>query len=119
MQTFTYSQHFAELKSRLIKVACFAFIAFAISYYYSQNIYLFLISPLTNILNPDLHRIIYTGLTEAFFTYLKIAGSTSFVITIPFIAYQVYKFIAPGLYKLEKKIAATILIIAPILFWAG
>lgn len=119
MQTFTYSQHFAELKSRLIKVACFAFVAFVISYYKSQDIYLFLVEPLTNILNPEDHRIIYTGLTEAFFTYLKIAGFTAFVVTIPFIAYQLYKFISPGLYPEEQKIAMGILAMAPILFWTG
>ena len=119
MKAYTYSEHFAELKSRLIKIVCFALAAFAISYYKSQDIYLFLSAPLTNILSPGDHRIIYTGLTEAFFTYLKIAAFASFIVTIPFIAYQLYKFIAPGLYKDERKIAVCILAMAPILFWTG
>jgi len=64
-------------------------------------------------------KIIYTGLTEAFFSYIKLAAFSSFMIIVPFIAIETYLFIKPGLYKSEKKIAASLLFFSPILFWFG
>jgi sec-independent protein translocase protein TatC len=63
--------------------------------------------------------VIYTGLTEAFFTYIQIAAFAALSLTMPVISFQIYKFIAPGLYPKERHIASAILCLAPILFWSG
>lgn len=112
MKASSLKTHFIELKSRFLKIVAFFFICFAMSYYFKEEIYLYLVNPLER-------KIIYTGLTEAFFTYIKITAFISFIMTIPMIALQIYYFIAPGLYEKERKIALTILACAPLLFLAG
>ncbi len=112
MKISTLKTHFIELKSRFLKTAVFFFMCFTISYYFKEQIYLYLVSPLER-------KIIYTGLTEAFFTYIKITAFIAFILTIPMIALQTYCFISPGLYKKEREIALVILSCAPLLFLAG
>jgi sec-independent protein translocase protein TatC len=91
---------------------------FGLCYYFSDHIYQLLLSPLASS-TPEHKKIIYTGLAEAFFTYLKLSAFSSFIITMPFIALQFYKFISPGLYSYERKMAALILFFSPILFFVG
>lgn len=119
MQTFTLKEHFFELKNRAF-IVFFAFvIAFTICYYFSDNIYNFLLKPLA-VLNPENYRkVIYTGLTEAFFTYLKLAAFSAFTLIIPILTIQIFLFLKPGLHKKEQQIAAIILCMSPILFWTG
>ncbi len=113
------TEHLIELRNRLLAV-CFVFvIAFGISYYYADHIYTFLAQPLVDIFEGQNRRLIYTGLTEAFFTYIKLAFFSAFIVTFPFWATQIYRFIAPGLYKNEKKVFIPFLIATPILFFAG
>jgi sec-independent protein translocase protein TatC len=119
MKKYRLSEHFAELKTRLIIVSCFFCAAFCFFYYKSEGIYLILVKPLSDIIGNEGRRIIYTGLAEAFFTYLKIAAFASFIAIIPVISWQIYRFIAPGLYKNEKRIALAILGLSPILFAIG
>jgi sec-independent protein translocase protein TatC len=112
--------HLKELKNRVL--VCFAsiIIATTIAYFYAQQIYEFLAQPLVEIYgNNSSRKLIFTGLTEAFFTYLKIAFFTGFFISFPIIAHQLYYFIAPALYKNEKKIILPYLIAAPTLFLIG
>lgn len=112
--------HFAELRNRLLYCVMFFFAVFGVCYYFSQNIYDFLVAPLAEIYadKPD-KRLIFTGLTEAFFTYIKVAFYASMFISFPFIAMQFYIFLAPGLYKKEKMVLAPYLIATFILFLAG
>jgi len=119
MQKYKLSEHFAELKMRFVIVSCFFLVAFCFFYYISEDIYLCLVQPLSKIVGNEGRKIIYTGLTEAFFTYIKIAAFASVIATIPVISWQIYSFIAPGLYKHERLIALGILILSPILFWIG
>jgi sec-independent protein translocase protein TatC len=119
MQKFTLREHFLELKSRLIKVLSFFIIAFFISYYYSDNIYQFLLEPLVVLSHDGIRKVIYTGLTEAFVTYLKLGAFTAFLLTIPVICWQIYFFIAPGLHTREKKIISFVLVLSPLLFFTG
>ena len=112
MKLSSLKTHFIELKSRFLKTTVFFLMCFAISYYFKEQIYLYLVSPLER-------KIIYTGLTEAFFTYIKITAFVAFIFTIPMIAWQIYCFIAPGLYKKEREIALIILSCAPLLFALG
>ncbi len=101
--------------------ACYALvIGFAISYYFSENIYEFLVQPLANSYpNPESRHLIYTGLTEVFMTYVHLSLFAGFFIAFPVIAYQLYMFMAPGMYKTERKVLVPYLIASPLLFFAG
>ncbi len=119
MQKFSLSEHFQELKSRIIKIFCSFIVVFIICYYSKVEIFNFLLLPIFELNSHHNHKIIYTGLAEAFFTYLKLATYSSLLIIMPVIAYQIYSFIKPGLHNGERKIAVVTLAIAPILFWGG
>lgn len=119
MKLYSFKEHFLELKTRLLRIISIFLVIFCICYYFSDDIYSFLLMPLSNLSNNTVRNIIYTGLTEAFFTYVKLSAFAAFVIIIPIIAIEVYLFISPGLYVHEKKIIAFILLLAPILFLSG
>ena len=114
--------HLIELRDRLKWAVAFFFIAFCFCYYFATDIYNFLVAPLYEIYiekgieNP---RMIYTALTEAFFTFLKVSFYGALFISFPVIALQVYKFAASGLYRDEKKAFLPFLIATPVLFGLG
>ena len=92
--------HLMELRRRLLY--CFAFFAlmFGVSYFFAEQIYQVLQQPLLQIFGPNSgRRMIYTGLHEAFFTYLKLAFFSATFCTLPIALIQVWKFIAPGMYQ--------------------
>jgi len=113
-------EHLQELKKRLICCLVAFFICTGISYYFAREIYAFLVQPLADAM-PDSanRRMIYTGLAEAFLTYLKLAVFAGFFASFPVIASQLYLFLAPGLYKNERKALIPYLVAAPTLFIAG
>ena len=113
--------HLTELRSRLVKSIIYFFIFFIICYLLSENIYSFLVQPYADAVKDDPieRRLIYTALHETFITYLKVAFFSSIFITSPIILTQIWKFIAPGLYKNEKLTLLPYLIITPILFILG
>lgn len=116
----TLTEHLIELRSRLIFCVVTILIFFGISYYFAQDIYNFLTAPLSEIYHDHSgKRMIYTSLTEAFTTYIKLSFLSSLFFSFPIIATQFYLFIAPGLYKSEKKLTLSILISSPILFLLG
>ncbi|MDP4708591.1 MAG: twin-arginine translocase subunit TatC [Rickettsiaceae bacterium] len=119
MQKYTFKEHFIELKKRFILIVCCFMIFFTISYLFKENIYDFFLKPLVDLSTNTDRKIIYTGLTEAFFSYIKLSIFVSFAATIPFICYQVYAFISPGLHVFEKRIVLTLLVFSPILFYCG
>jgi sec-independent protein translocase protein TatC len=96
-------------------------IAFVVCYYFSKNIYSFLAAPLARTLEAQggSREMIYTALYEAFFTNLKLAFFGAAFIAFPVIANQIWLFIAPGLYRSEKRAVRPFLIATPILFVAG
>jgi sec-independent protein translocase protein TatC len=98
------------------------FVAFLVCYHFSTDIYSFLARPLADILEsrPGAdRRLIYTALTEAFFTYLKVAFFGAAFIAFPVIASQIYLFVAPGLYRSEKRAFLPFLLATPVLFVMG
>ncbi len=111
--------HLKELRKRLLYISISFLIAFFISYYFVEELYQFLVKPLAEISKEQDRKLIYTGLTEAFFTYISLAIYAAIIISFPFIASQIYIFLAPGLYKKEKKVIAPYLIAAPLLFLIG
>jgi len=113
-------EHLMELKRRLVISLLAFFVATAICYMFAGEIYAFLVHPLAEAFsNPEHRRLIYTGLTEAFVAYLKLAVFAGFFVSFPIIAAQIYLFLAPGLYKREQKTLLPYLIAAPILFLCG
>ncbi len=113
-------EHVRELRRRLVIIFATLFVGFALSYGFAGHIYQFLLAPLAEIFEGQTgRRLIYTGLAEAFFVHLKVALFAGFILTFPIIAGQLYFFLAPGLYKKEKKVVLPFLIAAPILFLLG
>lgn len=119
MRFYTFTEHFLELKNRIIRILLAFVICFILCYYFSDNIYNILLKPLASLNSDNVHKIIYTGLTEAFFTYIKLAAFAAFILIMPIIAIECFLFIKTGLYPNEKKYAAILLFMSPILFWCG
>lgn len=119
MQQYTFNEHLTEIKYRIKIIFAFFLFALIVSYIFSNHIYKFFLDPLIDLNNLNSRKIIYTGLTEAFFTYLKLSIFTAFCATFPIIIWQIYSFVVPGLYDFEKKIVALILFLSPILFFLG
>lgn len=119
MKAQAIQKHLIELKIRLTQIFIFFVIIFVVCYSYSAEIYRFFVTPLADVISTNNHKVIYTGLTEAFFTYIKISAFCALMLNMPIIAFHIYQFIAPGLYDYERKIAGMIIIMAPMLFWLG
>lgn len=115
----SFAAHLGELKKRLIYSFLAIISGFIIAYIFSEEIYSFLMKPLSEVLSGEDRRMIYTGLAEAFITYIKLAFFAGIIIAFPIIAYQFYAFIAPGLYKYEKSYFVGFLAASPILFFIG
>jgi sec-independent protein translocase protein TatC len=112
--------HLIELRNRLMYSCAAIMIGFLICYFFAEQIYAFLVQPLADIYQGQTgRRMIYTGLAEAFFTYLKVAFWAGAFLTFPFVAVQLWMFIAPGLYRTEKQAFLPFLVATPILFFMG
>ncbi|HEY4135208.1 MAG TPA: twin-arginine translocase subunit TatC [Alphaproteobacteria bacterium] len=113
-------EHLVELRNRLMYSIAALLVAFVVCYFFAEDIFAFLVRPLAHAYgDQEGARLIYTGLTETFFTYIKIALWAGFCLSFPIIASQIYMFVAPGLYKHEKKAFLPFLIATPVLFLAG
>jgi len=114
-------EHLVELRRRLLWSAAAFMVAFALCYHFSGPIYNFLTIPLVHAMQArgDQARLIYTQLYEAFFTYIKVAFFGASFISFPVVASQVWLFVAPGLYRSERRAFAPFLIATPVLFVLG
>jgi len=113
-------EHLVELRRRLLWSFVAMIAGTALCYIFVKPIYGFLVEPLAHAMGPgSTNRLIYTGLTEAFFTYLKVAFFAGTFLTFPILAVQVWKFIAPGLYKNERRAFLPYLVATPVLFFLG
>jgi len=114
-------EHLIELRQRLIYIVGSVLCLFFLCYYFAEDIYGFLVQPLASIMDEmgrD-RRLIFTALHEAFFTYIKVSFFASIFLAFPFIAIQIWMFVAPGLYKHEKLAFLPFLIATPVLFFSG
>jgi sec-independent protein translocase protein TatC len=112
--------HLIELRKRLLWALAAMAVGTGISLYFSENIYDFLVQPLSDAMGDESsQRLIYTGLTEAFFTYIKVAFFAGIFITFPILLWQIWLFLAPGLYKNERKAFLPFLVATPVLFFIG
>ena len=113
-------EHLIELRQRLIWSLATFVLSFIGSYFFAERIYAFLTHPLAVAFAGQVDRqMIYTQLYEAFLTYVKVAAFTALCISFPIIATQIWMFVAPGLYRNERRAFLPFLFATPILFFLG
>jgi sec-independent protein translocase protein TatC len=113
-------EHLIELRSRLLKSIVVFFVAFIGCYFLAQPIYAFLVQPLYDAIgNTPGRQMIATGLPETFFTYVKLAMFGGICLAFPYIAAQLWAFVAPGLYKQEQRAFLPFLAMTPVMFLLG
>lgn len=114
-------EHVTELRNRLLWAVGAFFIGTFISYHFAKDIYGFLVKPLADAMEAagGNQRMIYTDLTEAFFTYLKVSMFAGGFFTFPFLMLQIWLFVSPGLFPKERKAVLPFLVASPTLFMMG
>lgn len=110
--------HLIELRNRLLKVMLYILVVFVALYSFSNELYLLLSKPL-EVLLPENSSMIATGVASPFLVPFKLTLFSAIFLTIPFILHQAWGFIAPGLYKSEKRLAIPLLLSSIILFYVG
>lgn len=111
--------HLIELRSRLMKSLAGFLLAFALCYYFAEEIYAFLVQPYADATMGGNKRLIATALQEIFFTYVKVGMFGALCLSFPFIAVQIYAFVAPGLFRNERHAFLPFLAATPVLFITG
>jgi sec-independent protein translocase protein TatC len=111
--------HLIELRSRLIKSMIAFIVAFIGCFYFSRHIYNILIWPFVDVVGAANAKLIATHFLEQFFTNMKLSMFGALVIAFPIIATQIYMFVAPGLYRHEKKAFVPYLVATPVFFVLG
>ncbi len=119
-QSQPLTAHLLELRKRLLWAMLAMVAGMGASFAFVDHIYGFLVQPLADSMaEGDSRRLIYTGLTEAFFTYVKVAFFAGIFLTFPILLWQVWAFVAPGLYKNERRAFLPFLAATPVLFFLG
>ena len=113
-----FTGHLDELRKRLIVSFISVAVGFAISYGFKEKLFQILMRPLIAVMKAG-DKLIFTGLPEAFFTYLKVAFLSGLMLSTPIILYQFWMFVAPGLYHKEKRLMFPIVILSSIFFIGG
>ena len=110
--------HLTELRTRLLRIVVTVLVVFAALFYFSQDIYALVAAPLRAYL-PEGATMIATGVASPFLTPFKLTMVVALFLSMPIILYQIWSFIAPGLYKHEKRIAVPLMVCSVALFYAG
>ena len=108
--------HLLELRRRLLYCILAIGLAFGVCWFFAENIFAFLAQPL---IQAGQKKLIYTQLFEAFFVQIKVAFFSAMMISFPVIANQLWQFVAPGLYRKEKRALLPFLLATPVLFLTG
>jgi sec-independent protein translocase protein TatC len=113
-----FTAHLAELRNRLIICLVAVGVGFAVAYAFSAQIFDWLVQPLVKVLPPG-DKLVFTALPEAFFIYLKASLIAGIVLASPVIFYELWLFVAPGLYQKEKRFVLPFVLISTLLFVTG
>ena len=113
-----FTGHLEELRKRIVICFIAIGIGFIISYGFKEKIFYFLTIPLVSAMHAD-GKLIFTGLPEAFFTYLKVSLLSGLMLSAPVLLYQFWLFVAPGLYGKEKKLLVPIVFLSSFFFIGG
>ena len=108
--------HLIELRRRLLYCIAALVVTFGIAMYFAEDIFGFLVHPL---LAAGQNKVIYTEIFEAFFVQIKVAFFAAMMLSFPVIANQLWQFVAPGLYKKEKRALLPFILATPVLFLTG
>lgn len=108
--------HLIELRRRLLYCIAAIVVAFGVSYYFAVDIFAFLVQPL---LQAGQTKLIYTEIFEAFFVQVKVAFFAAMMVSFPILANQLWQFVAPGLYRSERRALLPFILATPVLFLAG
>lgn len=111
--------HLIELRQRLIYSVAAFFVMFVACFAVSKQIYNILLWPFVSVVGPEHAKAIYTHLLEKFFVDIKVAMFGAAFLSFPVVAVQIYKFVAPGLYKSERAAFRPYLVATPLLFLLG
>ncbi len=114
----TLMEHLAELRTRLVRSFIAIGLAFLVCYTFAEQLFAELCKPLINAL-PEGSKLIFTALPEAFFVYVQVGLLAALFVASPFIFYQIWSFVAPGLYEDEKKYMIPMAVISAGFFIAG
>ncbi|MHB1528147.1 MAG: twin-arginine translocase subunit TatC [Acidiferrobacteraceae bacterium] len=114
----SFVSHLLELRTRVLRAATAVLIVFVALFPFADRLYLVLARPLMAVL-PHGASMIATDLPSTFLTPMKLALAVAFAITIPYILYQVWAFVAPGLYSHEKRLVVPLLVSSTALFYSG
>lgn len=115
----SFWDHLTELRTRLVRALIGVAVGMALVGGFSERLYRFLMLPVLDALPPDQRALHYTSSLEPFFVYFKVAGYGGVFAAAPIVLYQVWQFIAPGLYKKEKRIVVPFLFFGTLLFYSG
>lgn len=113
-----FTSHLEELRRRLVISAIAALIGFVACYSFAEQLFEYLSEPVRNAL-PDGSSLVFITATEPFFTYLKVAALAGVILALPVILWQIWGFIAPGLYRNEKRYAVPFVLTSFLCFAAG
>jgi len=113
-----FTEHLGELRDRLIRCFIAVGLGFVIAYYFKEKIFAVLTAPLISAMGQG-SKMIFTGLPEAFFTYLKVSLLAGLIIALPVIFYEFWMFISPGLYRKERKFLVPVVLLSIIFFAIG
>jgi sec-independent protein translocase protein TatC len=113
-----FTSHLEELRKRLIVSFIAVGVGFVLSFGFKERLFKILVYPLINVMKPG-ETLIYTGLPEAFFTYLKVSFLTGLILASPILLYEFWMFVAPGLYKNERRMMAPIVMLSTLFFVGG
>ena len=113
-----FTEHLEELRKRLIVCFIAVGIGFVLSYGFKEKLFQILTRPLISVMQTG-DKLIFTGLPEAFFTYLKVAFLSGIILATPVIFYQFWMFVAPGLYNKEKRHLIPIIFLSTFFFVGG
>ena len=113
-----FTEHLEELRKRLIVCFIAVGVGFVLSYGFKEKLFQILTRPLIRVMQTG-DKLIFTGLPEAFFTYLKVAFLFGIILAAPVIFYQFWMFVAPGLYDKEKRLMFPIVFLSTVFFVGG
>ena len=118
LRKMSFLEHLDELRKRLVRSVIFVLLAFCACWFFARDIYHFLELPILQFL-PEGKKLAYIGVTDPFFLLMKVAFLAAVVFSSPYLLYQLWAFVAPGLYKREKKYVLPFVVCSSLFFFLG
>ncbi|NCC23757.1 MAG: twin-arginine translocase subunit TatC [Deltaproteobacteria bacterium] len=117
-EAMPFTAHLEELRNRIVRCLIASFVGFLACYGFAKELFDILMRPLVAVMPPD-SALIYTGLPEGFFTYIKVAFLAGIFLASPYIFFQLWRFIAPGLYSEERRYLVPVAFFSALFFVSG